>query len=225
MNNCTSITDSYPGNAQDKFEIIDWINRGLCIRSDGASAIGTAMCYARLQLVLAGNLNELRKAEYNGAAGVLALLPTIGALLGTPTNEIWRLLTMIPFGGVLAMASSFGGAMLPVKIKDYESAFMKDNIKGRLRRGKSSLMLSTDTTADDKRIEKRADILMERVETKLLGERQHPVPKMYIWVGLIGMSMLLAGAHVAMTIVELGAVLPWWCASKWWVHLWYLMGK
>ncbi|KAF2673953.1 hypothetical protein BT63DRAFT_422059 [Microthyrium microscopicum] len=217
--NCSSITDNYVGNAQAKFQVMDWVDRGLCIRKIG----NDFQCYSSLQNVLANNLNEIRKAEYSGAAGVLALLPTIGALLGTPTNEIWRLLTMIPFGGVLAMASSFGGAMLPVKIKDYESAFMKKNIKGGLRGGKSTLTLSKDATADDQRIEQRADILMQRVEQKLLNELQDKVPKMYIWVGLIGMGMLLAGAHVAMAFVELGAVLPWWCSSKWWVHLWYLM--
>lgn len=37
---------------------------------------------------------------------------------------------------------------------------------------------------------------------------------MYILVGLTSMTMLFTAAHVAMTIVELGAVLPWRCISK-----------
>lgn len=53
---------------------------------------------------------------------------------------------MIPFGGFLATACSFCGAILPVKIKDYESSFMKKNIKGNLRGGKSSLALPNGIT-------------------------------------------------------------------------------
>jgi hypothetical protein len=40
----------------------------------------------------------------------------------------------------------------------------------------------------------------------------------------MGMAVLLACAHAAMAIVERGALLPWWCTSEWWMHLWYLMG-
>ena len=228
--NCSSITDNYVGNAQIRFDMMDWINRGLCIRR-GTEAGGphrTFQCYSRLQSVLANNLNQIRQAEYNGAAGVLALLPTIGALLGAPTNEIWRLLTMIPFGGFIAMACSFGGAILPPKTKDYESDFMKKNIKGDLRGGKSfsTLALPKGMDAiDQDRIKRRADILLRRVQRKLQSGLREDVPKMYILVGLTGMAMLLAAAQAAMVVVELGAVLPWWCISKWWVHLWYLMGK
>ncbi|KAF2109746.1 hypothetical protein BDV96DRAFT_651716 [Lophiotrema nucula] len=224
--NCSSITDNYVGNAQLKFQFRDWVNRGLCIRhgTDGGGPIKTFQCYSRLQYVISNNLNEIRKAEYSGAAGVLALLPTIGALLGTPTNEIWRLLTMIPFGGVLAMACSFGGAILPVKIKDYESAFMEKNIKGDLRAMESTLSLPlTKTENVNSRIKQRASILMDKIQQKLQSKKQRKVPKMYILVGLSGMFVLLAAAHVAMIVVELGAVLPWWCISKWWVHLWYMM--
>lgn len=228
IRNCSSVVDNYVGNAQNRFKFADWVDRGLCIRHNtaGGGPVKTFECYSRLQSVLANNVNEIRQAEYNGAAGVLALLPTIGALLGTPTNEIWRLLTMIPFGGLIATACSFGGAILPVKVKDYESGFMKKNITGNLRAVESTLALpkSIDLT-DQERIKRRADILLERVQRKLQSISQEKVPVMYILVGLTGMSMLLASAQVAMIVVELGAVLPWWCISKWWVHLWYLMGK
>ncbi|OAL42538.1 hypothetical protein IQ07DRAFT_362005 [Pyrenochaeta sp. DS3sAY3a] len=224
--NCSTNTDNYIGNAQLKFSLVEWVRRGLCIRrgTDGGGPRKTFQCYSRLQNVISNNLNEIRKAEYNAAAGVLALLPTIGALLGTPTNEIWRLLTMIPFGGFLATACSFGGAILPVKVKDYESAFMKKNIKGQLRGWKSTLELPKNIdTMDQDRIKQRADILLRKVQEKLQSPDQVKVPKMYILVGLTGMSVLLASAQIAMVIVELGAVLPWWCISKWWVHLWYMM--
>jgi Flp pilus assembly protein TadB len=66
---------------------------------------------------------------------------------------------------------------------------------------------------------------MRRVQKKLQSGAQKKVPKMYILVGLTGMSILLLSAQVAMIVVELGAILPWWCISKWWVHLWYMMGE
>jgi hypothetical protein len=135
---------------------------------------------------------------------------------------------MVPFGGVLAMASSFGGAILPVRISDYESAFMKKNINdGRLvvLRNKSDVSFSKDPDGQEQHIEQRVGILMEQVENKLRSETQRKVPKNYIWFGLIGMGILLTAAHVAMVIVEQGALLPWWCRSKWWMHMWYFMGK
>ncbi|KAB2568811.1 hypothetical protein DBV05_g12507 [Lasiodiplodia theobromae] len=100
-----------------------WIVRGICVRSHNVDEV----CYPTLLAVL-NNLNELRKSEYSGAAGVLSLLPTIGALLGAPTNEIWTLLSILPFGGGLAMALSFGGAIMPVRVEDYERVMTKRNI-------------------------------------------------------------------------------------------------
>lgn len=225
IRNCSSFMDDYLGNAQSKFQLTDWVNRGLCIRkyTGGGDKRNTEDCYLRLQNVLTTKLNGIRTAEYAGAAGVLALLPTIGALLGAPTNEIWRLLMMIPFGGLIATACSFGGAILPVKVKDYESDFMKRNINGKLRSSDSTLALPEDIEED--MIKQRADILLARIEGKLQSELREKVPVIYILVGITGMLILLGSAQVAMIVVELGAVLPWWCQSKWWVHLWYFMGK
>ncbi|KAF1987706.1 hypothetical protein K402DRAFT_453379 [Aulographum hederae CBS 113979] len=85
-------------------------------------------CYTSLNHILKNGLNEIRKAEYAGAAGVLALLPTIGALLGAPTDEIWKLLNMVPIVGAMAMAMSFGASVLPINAKDYGSGFMRTKI-------------------------------------------------------------------------------------------------
>lgn len=229
--NCTTPADDWLGNAQNNFDMGSWLSRGLCVRRGLSywSPVSTYECYARLENVLINNINGIRTAEYGGAAGVLALLPTIGALLGTPTNEIWHLLNMIPFGGFIAMACSFGGAILPVKPKDYESGFMKKYMKNTLHfRARTNSNLALPTTLDpheQDRIKRRADILLEKVARKLQDERRRKVPKMYILYGLTGMLLLLCVAQAAMVLIEFGAVLPWWCQSKWWVHLWYLMGE
>ena len=110
VKDCETVSDIYLGNAQRVFNTLEWVRRGICVRHGGRDRL----CYESLNHILEDRLNELRKGEYAGAAGVMALLPTIGALLGAPTNEIWRLMTMVPFGGALAMAMSFGGAILPI---------------------------------------------------------------------------------------------------------------
>jgi hypothetical protein len=226
LSNCSTRSDEYFGNAQSRFDMIEWYRRGLCIRHGG----NDPKCYTALNNVLKAQLNEIRKGEYAGAAGVMALLPTIGALLGAPTNEIWRLLTMVPFGGALAMALSFGGAILPVKAKDYESAFMKRQIidgrpKGP-RRTNSNMSFFKDPPSDHQlAIIDRASRLMEKVDSRLRSKIRKSIPVNYIWSGLVGMLLLLFGAHASMVIVEQGSILPWWCASRWWIHMWYGMGQ
>lgn len=39
------------------------------------------------------------------------------------------------------------------------------------------------------------------------------------------MIVLSFGAQAAMIVVEQGGVIPWWCVSRWWMHLWYVLGK
>ncbi len=78
--------DTWAGNAQTKFFVSEWIHRGVALRYNGDDQL----CYNSLIATL-GSIINIRLAEYSGAAGVLSLLPTIGALLGAPTNEIWRL--------------------------------------------------------------------------------------------------------------------------------------
>lgn len=111
--NCSSEAVRYIGNPH-RFVITSWLNRGICVRSDNVADT----CYKSFDLALK-NLNSIHAAEHAGAASVLALIPTIGALLGAPTSEIWRLLTVVPFGSGLAMTLSFGGAILPVRVEDY----------------------------------------------------------------------------------------------------------
>lgn len=92
------------------------MNQGICVKSDNVELV----CYKSLNIVQ-NHLDSLREGGYAGAASVLTLLPTIGALLGAPTSDIWRLLTVIPFGGGLAMTFSFGGAILLVRVEDYKN--------------------------------------------------------------------------------------------------------
>ncbi|KAL8870544.1 MAG: hypothetical protein Q9174_003439 [Haloplaca sp. 1 TL-2023] len=214
---CSTPVDNFIGNAESKLQINQWINRGICVRS----ADEYRVCYQTLEDTLE-NLNNLRSAEYNGAAGVLALLPTIGALLGAPTTEIWRLLTVVPFGGVIAMTLSFGGAILPVRVEDYENDLSSDRqtlgsiVSLRARRGRAKADVE-----DEARI--KLDQLVEKIEARMHQDESQRLPKAQLSFGLLGMILLFLGAQAAMVIVEQGGILPWWCSSRWWMHLWYFL--
>ncbi|KAL8912226.1 MAG: hypothetical protein Q9171_002740 [Xanthocarpia ochracea] len=188
------------------------MGRGVCIRSKSQDRL----CYETLEATL-GNLNQLRIGEYTGAASVLALLPTIGALLGAPTTEIWRLLTVVPFGGGLAMLLSFGGAILPVRVDDYvkDLSSAKVTFQAKLATGNDP-HIHDDTYAE-------LDTVVEKIETRMRQDQSQRLPKGHLWIGLLAMVSLFIAAQVAMIIIEQGGVLPWWCTSRWWMHLWYFL--
>ena len=207
--------DHYRGNAQTTFSVVNWIRRGVKIRYGG----NDELCYDSL-IATIDSLIVIRAAEYNGAAGTLALLPTVGALLGAPTNEIWRLWTVIPLGGVLTMMLSFGGAILPIKIEDYERDIAKGN-------GLIGSIVSFRAPMHGERpmgtAEKVAK-LNERLRKRLGQTLPQPSIHGTLIFGLLGMATLLAGAHGSMAMVEQGAILPWYCVCRWWMHLWYILG-
>jgi len=214
---CATTPDRFIGNAQSRFSMTPWMQRGNCIRAVDA------VCYKTLLDVL-NNLVELRKAEYSGAAGVLALLPTINAILGAPTNEVWTLMTILPFGGALAMALSFGGAIMPVHVEDYEHAMRK----GNQTIGTIVSFRQPTSNPDPSIFEQKLDQLDEKVRRRIDRKESISLGHSGQWslaAGLLGMTLLLIGSQAAMTVVEQGGVIPWWCGSRWWMHLWYFLGK
>lgn len=196
------------------FGMTRWLNRGTCIRTHYNQT-----CYTTLMDVLT-HLNELRRAEYAGAAGVLAILPTIGALLGAPTNEVWTFLTILPFGGALAMALSFGGAIMPVNVEDYEHAMRKRNIAI----GSMVTFRPKGDKSDQKPLSKKLEELEEKVGQRISHEKRMRPDRRPLFAGLFCMLLLFGASQAAMTVLEQGAVIPYWCTSRWWLHLWYIMG-
>ena len=75
-----------------------WLNRGHCIRT----LANQGGCQSNLEPVLEG-LIFIDAQKYGTSASTLGLLPTIGALFGTPTSEIWTLLTVLPVRSSLAI--------------------------------------------------------------------------------------------------------------------------
>lgn len=195
------------------------MSRGICVRSQN----NQSLCYESFDLTLE-NFDAIRKAEYTGAASVLALLPTIGALLGAPTSEIWRLLTVVPFGGGLAMTLSFGGAILPVRVEDYENALNMHRvaIEGSVASGTKGPRRSEDAHNE---IHTGVDQVVEKILARMRQDESQRLAKGHLWVGLLGMIMLSVGAQAAMIVVEQRGVIPRWCVSRSWMHLWYFWGE
>lgn len=156
-----------------------------------------------------GNLNELRKSEYAGAAGVLAILPTIGALLGAPINGMWTFLTILPFGGALAMALSFGGAIMPVQVEDYEHDMKKRNI------AIGSIVSFRTTNGDNvqRSLPKKLEELEEKVGSRISREKRLRPGRRLLFTGLFCMVLLFLASQAAMTILEQGGIIPYWCIS------------
>lgn len=215
---CTSLGDRYMNNTV-KFSMISWVNRGICIRSKS----DYEACYLAFDAALK-QLDSLREGEYTGAASVLALLPTIGALLGAPTAEIWRLLTVVPFGGFLATTLSFGGAILPVRVEDYENDLNRHKVA--IRRSVAFRPKgSRQSEVAQEEMYTGLDQVVEKILARMRHHESQQLAKGHLWVGLLGMVVLSVGAQAAMIVVEQGGIIPWWCISKWWMHLWYMLGE
>ena len=100
------------------FYMSAWDDRGKAIRR-GAGPLSTEYCLGNLSLAL-NTLGSLNAAEYSGEAGTLSLLPTAGALIGSPTKELWVVYKLMPLAGVLSMFLSLGGTMVPTQAGAYD---------------------------------------------------------------------------------------------------------
>ncbi|KAL8789305.1 MAG: hypothetical protein Q9213_001228 [Squamulea squamosa] len=122
--------------------------------------------------------------------------PTIGALLGAPTTEIWRLLTVIPLGGGLAMFLSFGGAILPVCVEDYQKDLGSPKVDFR-----EKTRVPNDPTLDETDTELKT--VVEKIKSRMRQDQTRRMSKKYLWIRLIAMVALIMGAHTSMVVIEL----------------------
>ena len=217
------------------FLLRKWVQRGDCIRSsyrlrcdhipDRLHKCVRSNIHLRCDEVLdrlLTNLVSIRAAEYAGAASVLSLLPTIGALLGPPTSEIWRLISIVPFGGILAMTLSFGGALMPVRVEDYETTLSRrDTATGSIISLRSPI---PGNRLGEPEIEQKLRALSDKVRERLDLPESVRLPKRHLLLGLFIMLLLMALAQGAMGVVEQGGIINWWCSCNLWMHLWYFGG-
>lgn len=210
---CESARDQYVGDAKGSLWTADWVNRGRCVRAGSDE-----QCYQTLNAILRG-IVSIRAAEFQGAASVLALLPTIGSLMGTPTAEIWRLRNLFPLGGIFAVLLSLGAALVPTSVEDYEQTSSRENTaiskifnarRMRKRRGGERCRNHVRMKLDKLEEEVREGVL----DLHLCGDPDLP-PKSPWFLnrtcfGVLGMALLFGMVQFGMTVVEQGAIIPWW---------------
>ena len=195
------------------FAFSAWWDQGRCVKNTDHNA----QCSATLAFVL-DNLDSLHQAEYSAAATILTLIPTIGALFGTPTSEIWVLLKLLPIGGFLAMFLSFGGTLMPRSLDDFRAERERGSEKGPAG-------AETAKDVEKARVQGQLDLLARRIKTKVRGNNRMALPLIKIVAALFGMIILLASVLAGIAIVAIGAVYVTWCTATWWFHLWYLVGR
>ena len=117
-----------------------WDNRGKLIRQ-GSGSNATELCLGNLSLALY-ELGSLNAADYAGAAGALSLLPTAGALIGSPTKELWVVYKLMPLAGILSMFLSLGETMVPTQTGAYDPKVTFAN---------GGMMATTDALAEKRR--------------------------------------------------------------------------
>ena len=166
-----------------------------------------------LSLALQG-LGALSTAEFQGASGALSLLPTAGALIGTPTRELWLLYKLMPLAGILTMFLSLGGTIIPTQVGEYDQ--------------KTPLsydgMMPT-TNADEKRALQdllepngfanlpAAEKFARRVEQRACSDKGG---SMYtrVWMGVLVQAFLIAVILIALGYGQAGGVITWWCTVR-----------
>ena len=189
------------------FDINAWNNRGNLIRSGGA----TRECLGNLSYALA-TLGELNSAEYSGAAGALSLLPTAGALLGTPTKEMWIVYKLMPLAGVLSMFLSLGGNLMPSKASEYDVNDSFD-IRGNTRQKPAQETSQLESSEGDE-LEHGATQdsrkFVEEIKKRALDDSGGDTYNK-IWVGVAAQLCLIGVILIAMWFCQRGAVIPWWC--------------
>ena len=201
---CQDSSDQYVSDVSQSFWTLDWIKRGKCIRSNGDSQ----QCSQTLKTVI-DNLDQLRWQNYLAAAHALSLIPAIGALAGTPTVEIWRLLNLFPFGGALTMLLSFGGTLFSTNVYEYEQATTQQNLS----------IGAISQVPRAKRFQFHTEIKLEQLEVAVGNGINRPgsrdsrrTSRLYSRCALatLGMLILVIISQFCMAAVEQSGVILWW---------------
>lgn len=164
-------------------------------------------CLQNLSAAL-GSVCPLREAENAGSAGALTLLPTAGALIGTPTKELWVVYKLMPLAGVLSMLLSLGGTMIPSQASEYEIKASGFSYGGLMATTKEEEKEDFPESKLDERTEPEKFASKVELRSKdLRGGRKY----IRVWYGIfiqVGWVSLLV---FACWFASSGSVIPWWC--------------
>lgn len=207
-NDTTAIADSqYFSDRSLQFQ--SWISRASKIRSSH----DIAFCAGNLSLALA-DVGAAYQVSSNGATNLLTLLPTAGALIGAPAKELWVLYKLMPLAGLLSMAFSLGGNIIPQQINDYRNL---DDFSYGMRNSTSP---GIDVEKD--KLEKSgAEDFAKTVYTRVIEDYSGSKKTIEVATGILMLLACSAGILGACWILQSGAIVVWWCTGKNWMFLWY----
>ncbi|OJJ46797.1 hypothetical protein ASPZODRAFT_66535 [Penicilliopsis zonata CBS 506.65] len=191
------------GTITGYINISKWGETGMAIRARSRKE-----CLVNLSVALQA-VSVLDSAEYNGAAGALSLLPTAGALLGSPTREMWLVFQLMPIAGLLSMFLSLGGNLTPSHVGDYTDIFQQRRFPRNTEDG------TPDDTSDSVRFARQ---VKKRAEDDTGGGSYARV-----WIGIFLQVCLIATLLIAMYYCQRGAVITWWCHAWGWMYFWYFL--
>ncbi|KAL8717703.1 MAG: hypothetical protein Q9225_005079 [Loekoesia sp. 1 TL-2023] len=197
-----------------------WDKRGKLIRA-GKGPNSTDYCLGNLSIAL-HQLGTLSSAEYNGAAGALSLLPTAGALIGSPTKELWVVYKLMPLAGILSMFLSLGGTMVPTQAGAYDP---------KVSFTYGGMIATTDQLAEKRRQQELdnartsllspAEMFARRVQRRAEHDRGGTYRN--VWIGVAIQRVLVATILIALWFGQIGGVITWWCDVYAWMWFWYFL--
>ena len=191
------------------FYLSAWDQRGQLIRS-GRGPNATEYCLGNLSLALR-ELGALNAAEYSGASAALSLLPTAGALIGSPAKELWVVYKLMPLSGVLSMFLSLGGTLVPENAGAYDP--QASFTYGGLMATDSSSPIQRDHTSSEPKEhtgnKNGAEAFAEKVRQR--SEEEGGSNYNRVWFGVGIQCILVVVILIALWYGQMGGVITWWC--------------
>lgn len=177
-------------------------------------------CLGNLSIALTG-LGGAYDAKSAGATTLLTLLPTAGALIGTPVTELWVLSKLMPLAGVVSALLSLGGNIVPSDVNDYERVAADFTYSGMVA-SKPDQHETNAAMVENDEGEGEDDVVADMKEAALFarkvaarakdtsGTRKSGV----IAIGIAVQIFLLGLIMVAYWLLQSGSVVVWWCTVR-----------
>ena len=178
-------------------------------RADGIRHnVDRTQCMVKLNAVLSA-IGPLEQASTNASSGALTLLPTAGALIGAPTQELWMLYKLVPIAGVLSMMLSLGGNIVPTEASSYKKKVPRFSYMGlvRTRSNEAEIEEPEEVVDQDESDSQVFANMVERRARDFRGGQRF----MRVWIGIALQLFWIAVVMVACWFIGSGSILFWWC--------------
>lgn len=187
-----------------------WADRAQKIRNAGSPI----HCSGDLSVALM-EVGAAYQASSSGSTTLLTLLPTAGALIGTPAKELWVLYKLVPLAGFFASLLPLGGSIIPHQVSDYTSLedfsysgmHNANPVYGMINRRPSAKAWDENSEAD---LQLVAEHFADQAIARAMDSRGSAKRwKVFLGIfGLMGCILLICGACY---MLSAGSIVVWWC--------------